>query len=439
MTNIQKCLELQEKAKQLIPGMNQLLSKRPDQFSMGTWPGYYKKAEGVNVTDLDGNSYTDMSISGIGANILGYADPDVNEAVIRAIQDGVSCSLNCPEEVELSELLCELHPWADMARFSKGGGEALAIAVRIARAHTRKDKIAFCGYHGWQDWYLAANLGDTEALNGHLLPGLSPEGVPKGLAQSTFPFEYNNTEQFKSIINTHSDDLACVVMESIRGQKPDEDFIKTIRETCTEKGIVLIIDEVSAGFRLTTGGAHLVLDIHPDISVFSKALGNGFPISAIIGKAPIMKAAETSFISSTNWTERSGFAAALATIKKHKRTNTAAHINKLGTDIQNGWANAAKSANLEIKPGGIPPLSNFQFLNDSPPESKAFFIQEMLKEGYLASNLFYPMLAHTDEHVSDYLHAVERTFKKLRSALDSSIKDHLEGAPAAAGFKRLTS
>jgi glutamate-1-semialdehyde 2,1-aminomutase len=188
--NIQKSLETQRKAQILIPGMTQLLSKRPDMFAPGVWPGYFSKAKGVEIWDLDGNRYIDMSIAGIGANVLGYADPDVDAAVRSAIDAGVSSSLNCPEEVELAELLCDLHPWADMVRYARTGGESMAIAVRIARAYTGKDKIAFCGYHGWHDWYLAANLGTENALGEHLLPGLSPIGVPKGL---------NCRQLFKSI------------------------------------------------------------------------------------------------------------------------------------------------------------------------------------------------------------------------------------------------
>ena len=193
-----KSLAMQERAKRIIPGMTQLLSKRPDRFSQGIWPGYFSRAKGARVWDLDGNEYIDMSISGIGANILGYADPEVDDAVKTAIANGTSSSLNCPEEIVLAELLCELHPWAEMVRYARTGGEAMAIAIRIARAHTGKDKIAFCGYHGWHDWYLAANLADSEALGGHLLAGLSPAGVPRALVDSAFPFRYNHAEELEA-------------------------------------------------------------------------------------------------------------------------------------------------------------------------------------------------------------------------------------------------
>ena len=315
---LSKSLEMQRRAKRLIPGMTQLLSKRPDMFSLGVWPGYFSKAKGAIIWDLDGNEYVDMSLSGVGANVLGYADQDVDEAVKQAIAKGTSSSLNCLEEVKLAEFLCELHPWAEMVRYTRTGGEAMTVAVRIARAHTGRDKVAFCGYHGWHDWYLAANLGSENALGEHLLPGLNPAGVPKGLVGTAFPFRYNHLGELEEIVAAHGKELAAVVMEPIRDLDPEPGFIEGVRALADEAKAVLIMDEISAGFRLTTGGAHLVVHkIVPDIAVFSKALGNGYPIAAVIGKANPMEAAQNSFISSTCWTERIGPTAAIATIDEH--------------------------------------------------------------------------------------------------------------------------
>ncbi len=280
--NTAKSLMMQKRATQRIPGMTQLLSKRPDMFAPGVWPGYFSKAKGVEVWDLDGNRYIDMSIGGIGANVLGYADPDVDSAVIAAIQKGTSCSLNCPEEVELADLLCEIHPWAEMVRYAGTGGEAMAIAVRIARAFTGRDKIAFCGYHGWHDWYLSANLGTENALGEHLLPGLDPRGVPRGLTGTAIPFRYNHIEELEIIVAQNKNDIAAIVMEPIRSDQPKDGFLRKVRDIADATGAVLIFDEISAGFRMNTGGAHMVLGITPDIAVFSKALGNGYPIDAII-------------------------------------------------------------------------------------------------------------------------------------------------------------
>jgi glutamate-1-semialdehyde 2,1-aminomutase len=286
---LRKSLEMQEWARRRIPGMTQLLSKRPDRFSQGIWPGYFSRAKGAIVWDLDGNEYIDMSISGIGANVLGYADPEVDDAVKKAIEKGSSCSLNCPEEVELADLLCELHPWAEMVRYTRSGGEAMTVAIRIARAHTGKDKLAFCGYHGWHDWYLSANLTDSDALAGHLLPGLNPAGVPHCLINTAFPFRYNHFEDLKEIVSEHGKDLACILMEPIRSQQPEPGFLESIRSVSDDLGAVFIMDEISSGFRLTTGGAHLQLtNVIPDVAVFSKALGNGYPIAAVIGKTSVM-------------------------------------------------------------------------------------------------------------------------------------------------------
>ena len=436
---IPKSLQMQNRAKKLIPGMTQLLSKRPDMFSQGIWPGYFSKAKGAEVWDLDGNKYVDMSISGIGANVLGYADPDVDTAVKNAIVNGTSCSLNCPEEVELAEFLCELHPWAEMVRYARTGGEAMAIAVRIARTHTGKDKIAFCGYHGWHDWYLAANLGTKNALGEHLISGLNPAGVPMGLKGTAFPFRYNHLDELESIVKTNKNELAAIVMEPIRNEEPQPGFLEGVRSIADKAKAVFIIDEISAGFRLNTGGAHLMIgDVTPDIAVFSKALGNGYPIAAVIGKADVMQAAQKTFISSTNWTERIGPTAAIAMIRKHKRVDTGKHLVHLGEQIQSGWKEMADKHSLAIEVGGMKPMSHFAFTHDKAQSIKAYFIQLMLEHGFLASNLYYAMYAHTEDHVRGYLEAVDKSFEEIaRSIEHNDIDKKLIGKPSSIGFKRL--
>lgn len=432
-------LKMQQRAKLIIPGMSQLLSKRPDMFSEGVWPGYYKKAQGVYIWDLDGNRYIDMSLGGIGANVLGYADPDVNAAVMEAIAAGSSSSLNCPEDVDLAELLCELHPWAEMARFPRTGGESMSVAVRIARAYTNREIIAFCGYHGWHDWYLSANLGTENALGEHLLSGLTPTGVPASLTGTALPFRYNRISELEDIVKNHGHDLAAIVMEPIRSHEPYGGFLQKVRSLANESGAVLIADEISSGFRMNTGGAHLILDFYPDVAVFSKALGNGFPIGAVIGKRRIMEAAQDSFISSTMWTERIGPVAAIATVSKHRKFDVGAHLMKIGMKVQEGWKSCAESNGLEIQVGGIPPLSHFTFQYEHGLSVKAYFVQLMLERGFLASNLFYAMYAHTSEHVESYLAAVDECFASIAESIArDDLVTRLKGKPAAAGFKRLT-
>jgi glutamate-1-semialdehyde 2,1-aminomutase len=436
---IKKGLAFQQRAKNRIPGMTQLLSKRPDMFSSGVWPGYYRKAKGVEIWDLDENRYTDMSIAGIGANILGYADPDVDAAVRKAIENGASSSLNCTEEVELADLLCELHPWAEKARFARTGGEAMVIAVRIARAYTTRDKVAFCGYHGWHDWYLAANLGTENVLGEHCLPGLDPRGVPKGLSATAFPFRYNHLEELRFIIDRHGKDMAAIVMEPIRSEKPKKGFLEGICSLSGEIGAVLIIDEISSGFRMNSGGAHLLFDVTPDIAVFSKALGNGYPIAAVIGRGEVMEAAQNTFISSTMWTERIGPSAALATVRKHKEVDASAHLIAIGKRVQEGWHRLSQKNGLNLLVGGIPPLSHFSFEYKNAQAMKALFVQLMLGKGFLASNLFYTMYAHQNSHVEQYLDAVDETFAEISEAqCKCDVEKRLKGMPAMSGFRRLT-
>ena len=431
-----KSLAMQQRAMKRIPGMTQLLSKRPDMFSRGVWPGYYSRAEGARVWDLDGNEYLDMSISGIGANVLGYADPDVDAAVREAIAKGTSSSLNCPEEVELADLLCELHPWADMVRYARTGGEAMAMAVRIARTATGRDVVAFCGYHGWHDWYLAANVGTENALGEHLISGLDPAGVPRALAGTALPFGYNRLDELEAIVADQGRKLAAIVMEPLRNHEPEPGFLEGVRRLADSAGAVLVVDEISAGLRLCTGGAHLVLDgLDPDIAVFSKALGNGYPMAAVIGVEPVMQAAQATFISSTNWTERVGPTAALATLRKHRECRVADHLVKMGRRVQKGWKDAADRAGLDISVGGMEPMSHFSFTGGDSLERKALFVQRMLERGFLASNLFYSMYAHTDSDVERYLESCAEVFGELAGIGDCSAL--LRGAPSVSGFKRI--
>ena len=430
--------DLYDKAKKIIPGGTQLLSKRPEMFLPDIWPAYYDKAEGCKVWDLDGNEYIDMSYMGIGACILGYADEDINTAVKKAIDKGNMCTLNCPEEVELAQFLCELHPWAGMVRYTRTGGEAMAIAVRIARAKTSKDTILFCGYHGWHDWYLSANLSDDEALDGHLLPGLEPKGVPRSLKGTVFPFNYNDRDGFLELIDKYKNNIGVVVMEPIRNYYPKEGFLETIREITKKLGIVLIFDEVTSGWRLNIGGAHLNFGVEPDIAVFAKAISNGYPMAAIIGKPEVMEVAQDSFISSTYWTERIGPVAALNTIKKLKRNNIPDHLINIGKEVQEGWKKLSEKHGLNITVSGINPLGHFSFNYDNPLVLKTLFTQLMLEKGFLATNAFYASFAHKKEYVEKYLEAVDEAFSFISNAITKGNPEkYLKGPICHTGFRRL--
>ncbi len=434
-----KSQDLYKKAKKLIPGGTQLLSKRPEMFLPGEWPAYYSKSEGCRVWDLDGNCYRDMSYMGIGAAVLGYGDPDVKKSVVDAVEAGSLTTLNAPEEVELAELLVELNPWADMVRYAKTGGEAMAMAVRIARAASKKDVVLFCGYHGWHDWYLAANLSDDEALDGHLLPGLDPSGVPRALKGTVYPFAYNDTEGFLKLIQEHGEKIGAIVMEPLRNHFPDENFIKTVREKATEKKIPLVVDEITAGFRMNCGGAHSLIGLEPDIAVYGKAMSNGHPMAAVIGKREFMDSAQGSFISSTYWTDRIGPAAAITTIKKFRDENVHEHLMKMGEMVQEGWKDAAEKAGIDIHISGIYPLGHVAFEGENPLLFRTLYTQKMLELGFLANGSFYASYAHTEKDVKEFVEAVYEAFHFVKEAKESGEPEkYLKGEVCHGGFKRLT-
>ena len=435
---LKKGMDLWNKAKQIIPGGSQLLSKRAEMFLPDLWPSYYKKAKGVEVWDLDDNRYVDMSIMGVGTCILGYADDDVDRAVKEVVDKGSMCTLNCPEEVELAELLLKLHSWADMVRYAKTGGEAMAIAIRIARAYTEKDKTAFCGYHGWHDWYLSANLANDKNLDGQLLPGLEPLGVPRGLMGTTIPFNYNEIEELEEIVK--NEDIGVIVVEPIRHQEPRNNFLENVRGIADEINAVLIFDEITSGWRMNVGGIHELYKVYPDIAVYGKGMSNGFPMAAIVGKGDVMDVAQNSFISSTYWTDRIGPVASITTINKMLENNVPSHLCKIGNLISDGWRELAKEHDFKIGIMGIPPLTTFVFdYEDDGQALLTLFTQEMLNRGFLASKSVYVSYSHTEEHVRKYLENVDEVFGIIKEAIG---KDNvyllLKGPVAHTGFTRLT-
>jgi glutamate-1-semialdehyde 2,1-aminomutase len=428
--------KLWKRAKQVIPGGNMLLSKRPEMFLPNQWPAYFSKAKGCKVWDLDGKEYIDMSIMGIGTNTLGYGHPEVDEAVRQVISKGNMSTLNCPEEVYLAEKLIELHPWADMARFARSGGEANAIAIRIARAATGKDKVAICGYHGWHDWYLSANLGDDKSLDGHLLPGLEPEGVPGNLRGTVFPFTYNNFSQLEALVKTH--DIGIIKMEVMRNQGPQDNFLQKVRKLATERGIVLIFDECTSGFRETYGGLHLKYGVNPDMAMFGKALGNGYAITAVIGKRVVMEAAQKSFISSTFWTERIGPTAALKTLEVMKREKSWEFISETGLKIRKGWRQLGNKHHLRIVDWGIPALTGFTIESPKALAYQTLITQEMLGKGYLARNGIYVCTDHTAEKIESYFNALDPVFELISECENGrDVESLLKGPIAHSGFSRL--
>jgi len=426
-------------AKAGIPGGVQLLSKRPEMFAPGQWPAYFREARGCEVWDLDGRHYYDLSIHGIGASLLGFRDPDVTRAVRRRVNLGSWSTLNPPEEAELAERLCGIHPWAEQARFTRAGGEAMAVAVRIARATTDRSVVAVCGYHGWHDWYLAANLGGEDALRGHLLPGLSPLGVPRELRGTNFTFTYNNREELREIISKQRWNLAAVVMEPCRFFDPEPGFLEFVRDQAHGAGALLIFDEITIGWRLVYGGAHLRFGVNPDIAVFGKTLSNGHLMSAVIGTTAAMSGAHDSFISSSYWTEGVGPAAALATLEKMARIDVPAHCARIGERVKNAWREHGERNHLPIEvDDGYPALAHFSFKHDLADALRTLYVQLMLERGFLAGPAFYVSLAHADQIVDRHIAGIEEVFGEIGESLQrDDVEKQLKGPVAHSGFRRL--
>jgi len=356
---------------------------------------------------------------------------------METVKKGNMSSLNCPEEVYLAEKLIELNPWADMVRFARAGGEANSIAIRIARAASGKDNVAICGYHGWHDWYLSANHNGGDDLSDHLIPGLSPKGVPKNLKNSVFPFHYNNYEELLDIVEKNN--IGVIKMEVLRNFGPEDNFLQKVRNLATHKNIVLIFDECSSGFRETFGGIFQKYQVEPDLAMFGKTIGNGYALTAVVGKKSVMEAAQNTFISSTFWTERIGPTAALATLKVMEREKSWDKITATGKKMQKGWLKLAKENKLDITVSGIPALTTYAFTSKNALAYKTFITQEMLKKGILASTQFYACTKHTTEHLDMYFDVLGDVYKRI-SKCESEILDIntlLDGPICHSGFKRL--
>ncbi|WP_409342441.1 aminotransferase class III-fold pyridoxal phosphate-dependent enzyme [Paenibacillus sp. MBLB4367] len=431
--------QLYRTAKAIIPGGTQLLSKRPEQLAPGKWPAYFSEARGCEVWDLDGKHYYDMSTNGIGSCLLGYRDEAVTRAVKRRINLGSMSTLNPPEEVELAETLLDIHPWAQQVRYTRTGGEACSVAVRIARATTNRSIVAVCGYHGWNDWYLAANLGEDDALKGHLMSGLNPTGVPDELRGTTVTFRANDRQAFDRLIEQYGDRLAAVMMEPCRYNDPESGFLEHVRDTIHQIGGLLIFDEITIGWRLHLGGAHLKLGVHPDIAVFAKALGNGHPIGAVIGTSEAMDGAHRSFISSTYWTESIGPAAALATLERMRAVNVPGIVAEAGSAVMRAWKTNGLQSGLPVHVGeGYPCLAKFEFTGEYARKLKTLYTIKMLSRGFLAGTVIYPTLAHTPEILASYGQAIGEVFAELAGMLNSGdMNELMEVEKAQQGFSRL--
>ncbi|MBM3969024.1 MAG: aminotransferase class III-fold pyridoxal phosphate-dependent enzyme [Planctomycetes bacterium] len=440
MHRVEKSYELYRRANELIPGGTQLLSRRPTKYAYGVSPVYAARAKGARFWDVDGNEYIDW-VSGIGAIILGYCDPVVDDAVREQIGKGVATSISSELEVELAEEFCRTIPCAEMVRYAKCGGEACAIAVRIARGATGRDKVLFCGYHGWHDWYLAANLVAEESLNSHLFPGIEPIGVPKALAGTALPFPFGDLTALGQMLDDHKGEVAAVIMEPLRSEKPTDGYLAGVAKLAREHGAVLIFDEVSSGFRFGMQGAQGYVGVTPDMAVFAKSISNGYPMGAVVGRRSVMEPAARMFISSTYWSDPIGMAASLTTIRELRRRNISEGLWSFGHELQSRLDAVARETGLEVKCSGLAVHPHLEFASASPdlkPVLATLFIQEMAKRGCHGYASFYLNAAQGAAELEQTTAAAREVFAILRQAIESgNAESFLECPRQQDAFRRL--
>ncbi len=429
--------KLQQYASKLIPGVSQLFGKRPDLYLPGgAWPTYYSKAKGVTVWGIDKKKYYDFTMVGIGTSVLGYSDQDIVKAGHNSLKSSTMNTLNPPEDVELAEILMKIHPWAQNVRYCRTGGESMSIAIRLARAYNNREKILFCGYHGWHDWYLSANIKNKNSLNNHLLSGLEPLGVPKSLRGSMIPFNFNDYDDLKNIVKKNIKNCAAVVIEPCRDKIVEKKYLSYLRKLATENNTILIFDEITSGWRTRLGGVHLDIGVNPDVVVYGKTIANGVPMGVILGKKKVMQNSTKTFLSSSFWTEKMGPACALAFIKKSQKISLQKKLIKNGRKIKDIWLKAAKKTKLNIKISEVDTLASFKLDVHDWPAVITFFIQEMLKKNFLATDRCYANYCHSNKLLKKYEKACTEVFKKIRIYDElKSIRKKLDGPVKTINFK----
>ena len=427
--SLRKSFEYLARAKKIIPAGTQTFSKGPTQYVQGIAPIYLQSGQGSHVLDVDGNDYIDY-VMGLGPITLGYCYPRVDEAIRRQLEEGIIFSLMHPLEVELSELLVDLIPCAEMVRFGKNGSDATAGAVRVARAYTGREKIACGGYHGWQDWYVGTTKRD--------------KGVPRSTKELTIPFEYNNIESLRRIFAENKDEIAAVIMEPIIIAEPKDNFLREVKELTHKYGAILIFDEIVTGFRIALGGAQEYYGVTPDLATFGKGMANGMPIAALVGRGEIMKELNEVFYSFTFGGEALSLAAAIATIEEMREKDVIRHLWKQGEKLTSGYNELAQSFGLldYTKCIGLPVHSAFNFVDTEGNESlemKSLFQQELLKRGILTLGVHVICFSHSNKDVEKTLEAYRDAMRVIRQAInEGNIEKYIEGTKVQPVFRKLT-
>ena len=425
-SRLERSTALKARAESVVPSCTQTFSKGPSQFVQGVAPVFLERGSGSHVWDVDGNEYID-TIAALGAVILGYGDPYVGRAVRAQLDDGVVLSLPHPLEVEVAELLVEVIPCAEMVRFGKNGSDATAGAVRAARAVTGRDHVACCGYHGWQDWYIGTTTRSA--------------GVPGVIAELAHPFGYNDLPSLERVFAEHPGQIAAVILEPVGVVEPEPGFLEGVRSIASREGAVLVFDEVITGFRLALGGAQELFGVVPDLACVGKALGNGLPISAIVGRREFMAVFDEIFFSFTYGGDTLALAAAMATLERLRDGHAIEHLWRQGARLRDGYNELAQSSGIGRNTAcyGLAPRTVIAFRDADGAESlalKSIFQQEVVRRGVLSAGYHNVMHAHSDEDVEQILEAYAAAVAVMVEALaDGDLEGRLQGPPVQPVFR----
>jgi glutamate-1-semialdehyde 2,1-aminomutase len=417
---------LLERALKCIPLGTQTFSKSRVQYPVGAAPLFVSRAKGSHVWDADGNEYVDF-VNGLLAITLGYGDPDVTAAVVTQIEEGTLFSLPHPIEIDVAERLCRMVPCAEMVRFGKNGSDATAGAIRLARAFTGRDHVAACGYHGWQDWYIGSTSRNM--------------GVPKAVQELTHSFVYNEIESLDALFRRWPGEIAAVIMEPMNTTEPVEGFLEGVQDLCQRNGAVLIFDEIITGFRFAKGGAQECFGVTPDLTTVGKGLANGYPLSAVVGRADIMRLMEDVFFSFTMGGETLSLAAARAVLDKIEREPVIEHLNQQGEKVLSGVAQLIQRHDIgEFASVSGRPAWSFLNLRDAAPYSvwqiRTLFLQEVFARGVLCLGSHNMSYAHSDDDVARLLVVYDEVFAILKNAVaDRTLESLLRCAPLEPLFR----
>jgi glutamate-1-semialdehyde 2,1-aminomutase/spore coat polysaccharide biosynthesis protein SpsF len=417
---------LLERASRVIPGASQTISKGPSQWVQGVAPVFAARAEGPYLWDVEGRRYYDLPLA-LGPMILGHADPRVREAIERQLVDGITYTLPHRLEVELAETIVAVVPGAEMVRFGKTGSDATAAAVRAARAITGRDRVAFCGYHGWQDWHIGAT---SQRL-----------GVPEAVRALTTPFAFNDLDTLDAALAAHPGEYAAVILEPAAVEEPAAGFLEGVRDRAHAAGALLVFDEVVTGFRLALGGAQERYGVVADLATCGKALANGMPLSAIIGSAAHMSIFDDVFFSTTHGGETLSLAAALATLEVLREDGAHEALWRRGERLMRAITESASRHGLAdvVRVTGAAPRSVVQVGEPEPDRlvARTLLQQELAKRGVLFNGSNFICLAHTDDQIDEIAHAYDESFAVLAARWPDEIEGALEGPVLEPVFRRV--